>query len=207
MLFSPDHDEVLRAILRWRRDVRHFKPEPIAPEVMEHLEAAIDLAPSVGNSRPWRMVRVNDAARRLAISALFEAENLAASQRYVDGLQRDYLALKLAGLREAPIHIAVFTEPDPSAGQGLGRQSMPEMVGYSTVLAIHTFWLAATAANLGVGWVSILDPDAVKRCLDVPSHWHLTGYLCVGYPVEVSETPELQRVGWQANTATVWLDR
>jgi 5,6-dimethylbenzimidazole synthase len=207
MQFSTHDTDVLTEILRWRRDVRHFKTDAIAPDVLERVEAAVDLAPSVGNSRPWRMVRVTNAARRAMIAAHFEAENSAASDRYDDARQREYLALKLAGLRDAPVHIAVFTEPDPRAGQGLGRQTMPETLAYSTVLAIHTYWLAATVANLGVGWVSILDPAAVTDCLDVPKHWEFTGYLCVGYPVEASIRPELERVGWQANIPTQWMDR
>jgi 5,6-dimethylbenzimidazole synthase len=153
------------------------------------------------------MVRVNDAARRAKIADLFEAENVKAAAGYDGARQRAYMALKLAGLREAPEHLAVFTEPDPREGAGLGRQTMPEMLSYSTVVAIHTYWLAATACNLGVGWVSILDPAAVTACLDVPAEWKFTAYLCVGYAVEAHDTPELHRVGWQANTATVWVDR
>ncbi len=207
MTFGPEYAAALGDILRWRRDERHFKPDAVDPAVLARVEAAVDLTPSVGNSRPWRMVRVNDAARRATIAAHFEAENNAASARYGDERQRAYLALKLAGLREAPVHLAVFTVPDPREGDGLGRQTMPETLSYSTVVAIHTYWLAATACNLGVGWVSILDPATVSAHLDVPPEWQFTAYLCVGYSVEPHDTPELHRVGWQANTPSVWLDR
>jgi 5,6-dimethylbenzimidazole synthase len=207
MTFGPEYEAALRDILRWRRDERHFKRDAVDPAVLARVEAAVDLAPSVGNSRPWRMVRVNDAARRARIADVFEAENRRAAGRYDDERQQAYLALKLAGLRDAPVHVAVFTECDPHEGGGLGRQTMPETLSYSTVVAIHSYWLAATACNLGVGWVSILDPVAVSACLDVPPRWEFTAYLCVGYAVEAHDTPELHRVGWQANTATVWLDR
>jgi 5,6-dimethylbenzimidazole synthase len=207
MTFGPAYEAALRDILRWRRDERHFKRDLVDPEILARVEAAVDMTPSVGNSRPWRMVRVQSAARRAGIAAQFEAENLLAAARYEDERQQAYLALKLAGLREAPVHLAVFTERDPHEGGGLGRQTMPEMLAYSTVVAVHTYWLAATANNLGVGWVSILDPAKVSALLDVPADWQLTAYLCVGYAIEAHDTPELHRVGWQANTATVWIDR
>jgi 5,6-dimethylbenzimidazole synthase len=207
MHFTPSHAETLRQIMRWRRDVRHFKTLPIDAAVLARIEAAVDLAPSVGNARPWRMVRVRDAGRRQQIITQFEAANLVASARYRDGQLDEYLGLKLAGLREAPVHIAVFTEQDPAAGHGLGRQTMPETLALSTATAIHTLWLAATAENLGVGWVSILDPETATATLNVPPTWHLTAYLCVGHPIEPSTIPELHRVGWQANTPTLWCDR
>jgi 5,6-dimethylbenzimidazole synthase len=207
MTFGPEYEALLRDVLRWRRDERHFKRQAVDPAVLARVEAAVDLTPSVGNSRPWRMVRVNDAVRRAKIADLFEAENAKAAAGYDDERQQAYMALKLAGLREAPEHLAVFTHRDPYEGAGLGRQTMPEMLSYSTVVAIHTYWLAATACNLGVGWVSILDPASVSACLDVPAEWQFTAYLCVGYAVEPHDLPELHRAGWQANTPTVWLDR
>lgn len=81
---------------------------------------------------------------------------------------------------------------------------MPEMLAYSTVTAIHTLWLAARAENIGVGWVSILDPKAVREVFDVPSRWIFTGYLCLGYPAAPSDTPLLHENGWQENTKTQW---
>ena len=73
---------------------------------------------------------------------------------------------------------------------------MPETIGYSAVIAIHTLWLAACAAGLGLGWVSILDPDRVRAALDLPADWRLVGYLCLGYPAFDADTPELEREGW-----------
>ena len=81
---------------------------------------------------------------------------------------------------------------------GLGRKTMPETLDYSVVAAVHTFWLCARAANLGVGWVSILDPAQVCRALEVPPAWKLIAYLCVGFPQEEHLDPELERHDWQA---------
>ncbi len=207
MNLSSERHAILLDILRWRRDIRHFSTRKLDPAAIEQIEASVDYAPSVGNSRPWRIVRVNDLARRGKIAASFEQQNQKASQIYEGETQNNYLSLKLAGLRDAPTHLAFFTDPTPAAGRGLGRQTMPETLVYSTIMAIHTLWLTARALNIGVGWVSILDAETVKSALETPPSWQLTAYLCIGYPEQDFDTPELQRVGWQANTPTVWLDR
>ena len=204
MELTQAHRDALQDILLWRRDVRHFLPDPVPQDVLERLRKAMDFAPSVGNARPWRVLHVKSTARRDAVIENFEAANAAAAEMYQDAQRTAYNALKLAGLREAPVHLAVFTETEPQAGHGLGRQTMPEMLNYSTVAAIHTLWLAARAENLGVGWVSILEPEAIARSLDAPKDWQLTGYLCLGKAATHDDTPLLHRNAWQTNAKTEW---
>jgi 5,6-dimethylbenzimidazole synthase len=48
-----------------------------------------------------------------------------------------------------------------------------------------------------MGWVSILDPEAVAAILDVPREWRLVGYFCLGYPAELDDTPAHERAGWE----------
>lgn len=196
--FDAGFREKLHALLRWRRDVRHFRPDPLPPGLLDRLLDEAALAPSVGLSEPWRWVVVEDAARRTAIIDNFKSANAAAlSEQKSAGRGVNYARLKLAGLVEAPVHLAVFAEPNPVQGGGLGRRTMPETLDYSVAMAIHTLWLVARAHGVGLGWVSILDPDAVNAALDVPAEWHFIGYLCLGYAVEDAETPELQREGWE----------
>lgn len=204
MELTQAHRDALQDILLWRRDVRHFLPDPIPSEVLDRLRKAMDFAPSVGNARPWRVLQVTSQSRRDAVIKNFEIANDRAAAIYDDETRSRYDALKLAGLKDAPIHLAIFTETAPEAGRGLGRQSMPEMLNYSTVAAIHTLWLAARAENLGVGWVSILDPDAVCKTLDTPENWQLTGYLCLGKAASDDDTPLLHRNAWQSNAETYW---
>ena len=108
-----------------------------------------------------------------------------------------YARLKLAGLDDAPCQIAVFADRSTAQGGGLGRLTMPEMLEYSVAIAIHTFWLAARAEGIGVGWVSILDPARMNAILDVPPEWTFIGHLCVGYPLMADDTPALEREGWE----------
>lgn len=206
MELTQTHRDALQDILLWRRDVRHFLPDPVPQVVLERLRKTMDFAPSVGNARPWRVLHVKSPDLRAAVIRNFETANAQAAAAYKDDQRAAYSRLKLAGLREAPVHLAIFTEKDPKAGHGLGRQTMPEMLAYSTVAAIHTLWLAARAENLGIGWVSILDPQAVAHSLHAPDNWDLTAYLCLGKAASDDHTPLLHRNAWQTNAETIWQD-
>jgi 5,6-dimethylbenzimidazole synthase len=207
VLASPDFDDEFRARLRdlftWRRDVRHFRSDPLPPGTVERLIDTACLSPSVGLSQPWRFVIVDDAARRKAVLQNFTTCNADALNSYGDDLAARYAKLKLAGLREAPCHLAVFADRSTDVGQGLGRRTMPEMADYSVVAAISTLWLAARADGIGVGWVSILDPAGIADALDVPAQWRLIGYLCIGYPLGDFDSPELERVGWERRVPAI----
>jgi 5,6-dimethylbenzimidazole synthase len=187
----------LEHVMRMRRDVRYFRTDPVPRALIEEAIRLAVLAPSVGYSQPWRWVNVEDERRRAAVIASHDAAN--ATARVVAHADRDeeYGRLKLSGLREAPVHLAVFCDTATPGGGGLGRQTVPETLQYSVVMAIYGFWLAARALGLGVGWISILEPDAVVRVLDVPAGWDLIAYLAVGYPAFESETPLLEERGWE----------
>ena len=203
---APQFDDDFRAafteLLAWRRDVRHFRPRAAPDEAtLAELFDLAALAPSVGNCQPTRFVRVDDEARRAAIRANFEAANREALAAYTGERAALYAKLKLAGLHDAPVQLAIFCDEATEQGHGLGARTMPEVRRYSTVCALHTFWLAARARGLGLGWVSILEPAGIARALDVPCAWAFIAYLCVGFPREEHLIPELERVGWQARVA------
>ena len=109
-------DEFLRDfedLLRWRRDVRRFRTDRLPEGKLERLLQLADLAPSVGNSQPWRVVVVESPEKRDGVIASFETENEAAAEHYPDEKATRYRQLKLAGLREAPVHLAIFSDTDP----------------------------------------------------------------------------------------------
>ena len=187
----------LRELLVWRRDVRRFRRDPLPPGTLESLIELACLAPSVGLSQPWRFVIVDNPAARAAICRNFadcNEEALAVQQSERAAL---YARLKLAGLEEAPCHFAAFADRSTVQGHGLGRLTMPEMIEYSAVTAVHTIWLAARAQGIGMGWVSILDPKAVAALLEVPADWKFIGYFCLGYPQLDDTVPELEQMGWE----------
>jgi 5,6-dimethylbenzimidazole synthase len=198
---APVFDAAFRArlelLFQWRRDVRRFRPDPMPAGLLEELLRQVALAPSVGYSQPWRFVAVDDPARRRAVRTDFLRCNEAALADYHGERAKLYAGLKLEGLDQAPVHLAVFTDHGTETGHGLGSRTMPETLDYSTVMAVFTLWLAARTHGIGMGWVSILDPAEVARILEVPAGWALTAYLCLGYPRAEDDTPALARAGWE----------
>ncbi len=198
---TPDFNALFRQtfadLVAWRRDVRRFREDPVAPEIVDDLIRLACLSPSVGNAQPWRFVLVETGALRARVRHSFATANSDALHDYEGERARLYTTLKLSGLDKAPVQIAVFCETEPEEGAGLGRKTMPMALHYSVAGAIQTFWLAARAHGIGVGMVSILDPAEVTEALEVPESWELVAYLCVGYPEEEHADPELERFGWQ----------
>lgn len=199
---APHFDDQFRAaltdLLIWRRDVRRFRRDALPPGLLHELLALACLAPSVGFSQPWRWVMVDAPGRRQSIVENFEQANRRALADFDGPRAALYARLKLAGLVEAPVHLAVLVDPTTDVGHGLGCRTMPEMLPYSVVCAVHTLWLVARARGIGVGWVSIIDPLQVGQALDIPKHWNLVAYLCLGYPDDEQDHPELEREGWAA---------
>jgi 5,6-dimethylbenzimidazole synthase len=199
--------EELRDLMRWRRDVRRFRTDPIEAAVLDRCLDAFALAPSVGLSEPWRIIRVESPGARAACMANFSAANGQALAGYCGPRAQLYAELKLSGMAEAPVQLAVFCDDTGEQGGGLGAASMPETKAYSVVGAILHLWLAARAEGLGLGWVSILDPKQVERDLAVPKAWRLIGYLCLGWPEEESQTPALELAGWETRSNTLWMEQ
>jgi 5,6-dimethylbenzimidazole synthase len=200
--FDADFCKRLRDLIVWRRDVRRFRREPLPEGTLHRLLEIACLAPSVGLSQPWRFVVVDSPARRNAIRECFRtcnAEALADQARSGRSAERAalYARLKLEGLDDAPCQIAVFADRATTSGHRLGRLTMPQMIEYSAVLAVHTLWLAARAEGIGVGWLSILEPSRVAEILEVPPEWTFIGYFCIGYPTREDEIPVLEQQGWE----------
>jgi 5,6-dimethylbenzimidazole synthase len=131
----------------------------------------------------------------------FNRCNRDALETYGSDQAAQYARLKLAGLQEAPCHLAIFADEATPVGHGLGVKTMPEMLRYSVVAAVCNLWLAARAEGVGMGWVSILDPARVREILEVPPDWRLIGYFCLGYPEGEDDTPELERERWERRRA------
>lgn len=198
--FDETFQKQLATLMAWRRDVRRFSKRPVAQPLIDRLLDVAQLSPSVGNSQPWRWIQVESRAKRSAIRRNFVVTNEAASKAQPNERMRAYASLKLEGMDRAPLQFAVFCDQGTEQGFGLGRHTMPETLEYSTVLMISTFWLAARATGLGVGWVSILDPREIIRILDARPPWKLVAYLCVGWPETEHLDPDLERYGWQSRT-------
>lgn len=199
-MFDPHFRSELAELMRWRRDVRRFRRDPVPEETLDALLDLAQIAPSVGNSQPWRLIRVESAEKRAAIRDNFVKSNEEALAAMDSNRASVYARLKLAGLDNAPVQLAVFCDHGTQQGHGLGCRTMPEALDYSVVGMISGLWLAARAAGIGLGWVSILCPAAVHNALRAPESYKFIAYLCLGWPEEEHIDPELVRSGWQDRT-------
>jgi 5,6-dimethylbenzimidazole synthase len=196
--FAEVEREAIYKVMRSRRDIRHFLPQPIPDEVLRRILEMAHLAPSVGFMQPWNFLLLYSTEIRQQVKALFEEANALELPRIENPGQRDlYPGLKLEGILEAPLNLAVTCDGRRDAPFVLGRAPMPQTDLFSTCLAIENLWLAARAEGVGVGWVSILDKQATEQLLRLPVGVHLVAYLCVGYPTEFRPRPMLEEVGWK----------
>lgn len=198
---EPDRDAVYRAI-HTRRDVRdQFLADPLPDDLVRRLLGAAHAAPSVGFMQPWSFLLIRSAAQREAIWQAFRRANEEAEAMFPDERRSVYRALKLEGIRKAPLNICITCDPDRAGPVVLGRTHNPRMDAYSTVCAIQNLWLAARAEGVGVGWVSIFHEADVKEILGIPERVEIIGYLCLGYVAELYDRPELELKGWRTRLA------
>lgn len=196
-LFDDAEREVLEAVMVRRRDVRgnRFTSAAISDDIVNRIIDAGLCAPSVGFSQPWEFVIVRDAKTRAQVRHSYDAENDKAAGLFDGDKAQLYRRLKLEGIVEAPVNLAVFYRP--SAEAVLGQTTMREVGLYSVVCAVQNMWLMARALNLGLGWVSILDPERVKTILGATAPLQLVAYLCLGHVDRFEQQPELERLGWE----------
>jgi 5,6-dimethylbenzimidazole synthase len=184
-----------RAIFE-RRDMRRFRPEPIADDVLSRILKAAHHAPSVGFMQPWDFILIRDAAIRKQIHEAFLTANDEAAQLFQGDRQKLYAALKLEGILETLLNICVTCDRGRFGPVVLGRTCQPDMDLFSTVCAVQNLWLAARAEGIGVGWVSIIHADRLSAILHLPEGVVPVAYLCLGHVDGFPAEPELQTAGW-----------
>ena len=194
--FTATERDSLYSVLHARRDMRHFLPDShIGKEVLERLLQAAHSAPSVGLMQPWRFIRVRAAALRQQIAAIVEDERIATALAMGER-NTEFMRLKVEGIRECAELFAVVLAPDD--GTVFGRRTMPqEMAMCSAACAIQNLWLAARAENLGMGWVSLFDPQLLTDLLACPAGAKPIALLCLGPVHEFYSRPMLEELDWR----------
>lgn len=193
--FSDIERAAVYKAIHERRDMRHFLPDPVAPEILQRLLLAAHHAPSVGFMQPWRVIRITDPALRTALAAIVEHERLATAEALGER-GNAFMKLKVEGLRECG-ELLVMSLMDGREEHVFGRRTLPEMDLASVSCAIQNLWLAARAEGLGMGWVSLFDVDAVRRLLGIPDGAKPVALLCLGHVEAFYASPMLQQEGWR----------
>ena len=190
---DPEIAAVYRAIAE-RRDMRHFRPDPVDPALLQRLLWAAHHAPSVGFMQPWRFIRVTSRALREQMHALVETERLATA-RALGEREDDFMRLKVEGLLDAG-EVVVVALADGREKHIFGRRTLPEMDLASVACAIQNMWLAARAEGIGLGWVSIFDPVELARLLGMPEGARPVAILCIGHVEAFYPRPMLELEQW-----------
>ncbi|MHB8481929.1 MAG: 5,6-dimethylbenzimidazole synthase [Nitrospiria bacterium] len=180
-----------------RRDMRRFLSDPVPEDILIRILKAGHQAGSVGFMQPWNFLIIQDPGLKLKVRNSFMKCNREAAQVYSKERLDLYQKLKLEGIEEAPVNMAVTCDPSRKGPFVLGTRTMPQTSLFSVCCSIQNMWLAARAEGIGLGWVSILDPEEVKTCLSIPDSIELVAYLCMGYVESFPDRPVLEEAGWE----------
>ena len=183
-------------IVRGRRDIRRFRPDPLEPDLVERVLSAAHAGPSVGHSQPWRFLLVAQAETRERAAVIAERERQRQANLLAEEPRRRMLDLQLDGIREAPMGVVVCCDRRAVPAAVLGRATFPDADMWSCACAIENLWLAARAEGLGLGWVTLFPPDELASLVGLPAGVETLGWLCLGWPDELPPNPGLERAGW-----------
>ena len=196
--FTSLEKDAFYKLLKSRRDVRSgFKAEAVPETIINRILSAAHHAPSVGFMQPWNFILVTDADTKAEVKKSFLRSRQKEAELFTGDKRELYDSLKLEGIEEAPLNILVTCERDRSGESGLGRSSQGNMDIFSTVCAVQNMWLAARIEGVGMGWVSIIEKEALQDIFKLPDNVEPVAYLCAGFVDEFSEKPELEKAGWE----------
>lgn len=188
--------EALHTVIDGRRDIRHYRPDPVPPGLLTEVLEAGHHAPSVGHSQPWRFIVVREQETRDRAAYLADRERIRQADLLTADRRARLLDLKLDGIRDAPVGIVVACDRRTPAGGVLGRATFPDTDLWSCACAIQNMWLAARASGLGMGWATFFQPADLAELLHLPEGVETLGWMCLGWPDERPPEPGLQRRGW-----------
>lgn len=192
--FTEDEREALYRTIAGRRDMRHFLPDPVPEALLSRVLAAAHQAPSVGLMQPWQFIRITDNGLRGRIHELVEQERVRTAEALGERSD-EFMQLKVEGIRECG-ELLVVALRDKRDRHVFGRRTMPDMDLASASCAIQNLWLAARAEGLGMGWVSLFDPDTLAQLVGIPEGGRPIAVLCLGHVAEFYDRPMLEAEGW-----------
>jgi len=187
---------VYRAIMQ-RRDIRaQFVSDPLSEKILDKLLRAAHHAPSVGFMQPWNFLVVRDQETKKEVHKGFLQAHNESAEMFANDKKAQYKGFKLEGIREAPVNLLITCDRARTGPVVIGRTVQPEMDLYSTVCAVQNLWLAARAEGIGVGWVSIIHEEVLRKIFKLPESVVVIAYLCIGHVSHFPEMPELEKAGW-----------
>jgi len=167
-----DYSSLLELVKK-RRSIRNFKPEPIPDEYADKIIEVARWAPSGANSQPWEFIIVKKQELRSKIAELIKSRQASPPQRL--------------GIEDAPVYIIL-------CGDTRARDIFPSRGSFRADLTLHSslasaflyMHLVATTLGLASQWVSAtagpsLQP-LIKGLLGIPEELEIYDMMIVGYP-------------------------
>ena len=194
----PDEQKegVYKAIMQ-RRDIRaQFVDEPVSEEILEKVLRAAHHAPSVGFMQPWNFLIVKDPDTKKQVHKGFLQAHEESADMFSGEKKEQYKTFKLEGILESPVNLLITCDRERTGPVVIGRTVQPEMDLFSTVCAVQNLWLAARAEGIGVGWVSIIHEEVLRKIFKLPDSVVVIAYLRIGHVSHFPEMPELEKAGW-----------
>lgn len=192
--YSESDIDAIYRVIEQRRDMRHFTSEPVDEALLERLLKAAHFAPSVGFMQPWRFIRITDKDIRQKMHGLVEEERIATANAMGER-DDEFMKLKVEGILDCG-EVLVVSLMEHRDKHIFGRRTLPEMDLASVSCAIQNMWLAARAEGLGLGWVSIFDPNKLSDLLNIPPTGKPVAILCLGHVDEFYDKPMLEKENW-----------
>lgn len=193
---DPATRQHLYDVIDARRDIRRFRPDPVDQLTLERVLTAAHHGPSVGHSQPWRFIVITNDATRTQAAVMADRCRVRQASLLDESAARNLLDLQLEGIREAPIGVVVACDRRVPHKGVLGRATFADSDMWSCASAIENMWLAARAEGLGMGWVTLFEPEELASLLGLPEGVETLGWLCLGWPDERPPSPGLERRGW-----------
>jgi len=197
-MYSELEKNAIYRVIAERRDMRHFVKSSVDPLVLNKIFNAANQAPSVGLMQPWRFIRISDQALRQAIHQLVEKERVLTAKA-LNKREDEFMKLKVEGVLDCG-ELIVVALPNKREEHIFGRRTMPQMDLASTACAIQNMWLVARAEGLGMGWVSIFEPDQLASLLQMPEGSEPVAILCLGHVDSFYHEPMLITENWTSKT-------
>lgn len=194
-LTQEEKEGVYKAIFN-RRDIRHFRRDPIPEETILRILNAAHHAPSVGYMQPWNFIIIKSDEKKQQIKKVVDKEIQALGMHFEGERAKKFKTIKVEGILEAPVTLCITCDPTREGPHVIGRNSIPETDAYSVVCAIQNLWLAAYAEGLSAGWVSFYKKADIRQILEIPPHIDPIALISLGYPYHYPEKPLLEIIGW-----------
>ncbi len=150
--------------VRHRHSVRRYQADmPVEPEKLHAILEMACAAPTAGDLQSYRIVVVEDAARREALCQAAEGQ--------------DFVC-------EAPVSLVFAADPERAAAEYGERGRSLYSLQDATIAAAYA-QLAIVAAGLGTAWVGYFDERRVAEIAGLEPGLRPVAIICVGYPAEL----------------------